>query len=246
MDLSQPKQALDPIAEAMDDLIYALDVPDLPTAVAHIRELDGLVFRHKIGLELATSVGTPQVVHVIKDAGEGIEIMLDLKLPDIPKTNARAMKAAAKLGVWGVTIMANAGPASIKAAVENADKARVIGVTVLTSLDEAACRRIYGVNPLTATLSFCEMLVEGGATHVVCSPLEVAEIMKRGFGLIPITPGIVTEKAGGKDQMRTLLPEEAIRAQSGGGHIVVGRVIGDAADRREAAKALLARMASAY
>jgi orotidine-5'-phosphate decarboxylase len=237
---------LDPIAEAQDGLIYGLDVPTLPEAVTQIRELEGLVYRHKIGLELTTSVGVPLAVNALKDAASHTEIMLDLKLNDIPNTMKGAMKAVARLGVWGVTVMTSVGLDSLKAAVDHSGDTRVIGVTILTSIDAAMCKRVYGVNPLTATLLLCEMLVEAGATHVVCSPLEVGEIMKRGFDLIPITPGIVTEKGGGKDQKRTMLPEEAVRAQNGGGHIVVSRAIREADDRRAAAKTILARMASAY
>jgi len=236
----------DPAAEAQDDLIYGLDVPDMGEAIAHVRELDGLVYRHKVGLELTTSVGTPQAVGALKDAASRVEIMLDLKLNDIPNTMAGAMKSVAKLGVWGVTVMASSGPDSLKAAVEQAGDTRIIGVTVLTSLDEPKCKRVYGANPLTATLALCEMLVEAGVTHVVCSPLEVHAIMERKFGLIPITPGIVTETGGGKDQKRTMLPEDAIRAQNCGGHIVVSRAIREATDKRAAAVKILGRMAAVY
>lgn len=244
--LDDEEDETDRFVDAQNALIYALDVPTIDEAVKRVQELDGIVRRFKIGHELMANVGMPQVVNVIRNISRRAEVMLDPKLNDIPNTVAGAMKAIAKLGVWGVTVMANAGPNSLKAAVEHAGNTRVIGVTVLTSFDEASCRRVYGASPLTVTLLLCEMLAEAGVTHVVCSPLEVVEIMKRGFNLIPITPGIVTEDFGGKDQKRTMLPEDAVRAQKGIGHLVIGRSISDAKNRRVAAMDILRRMMGAH
>jgi orotidine-5'-phosphate decarboxylase len=210
--------------EAQDDLIVALDVPTIEGAVRHARTLEGLATNLKIGLELVTHVGAPRAVNTVKGAMKGVEA----------------------LDVWGVTVMAGCGPDSLKAAVEHAGKTRVIGVTVLTSLDNSACRRIYGNSPLATTLAMCEMLVEAGVSHVVCSPLEVEEIMSKQFGLIPITPGIRPADGTLSDQKRVMTPSMAIKAQRGGGHIVVGRPILEALDPRTAAQTILEEMAAAY
>ncbi len=232
--------------EAQDDLIVALDVPTIEGAVRHARTLEGLANNLKIGLELVTHIGAPRAVNTIRQANISAQIMLDLKLNDIPNTIKGAMKGVEALDVWGVTVMAGCGPDSLKAAVDHAGKTRVIGVTVLTSLDNSACRRIYGNSPLATTLAMCEMLVEAGVSHVVCSPLEVEEIMSKGFGLIPITPGIRPADGTLSDQKRVMTPSMAIKAQRGGGHIVVGRPILEALDPRTAAQTILEEMAAAY
>lgn len=242
-------EPFDPYAEAQDDLIVALDVPSSREAIEAVFELKDTVRRFKIGLELATAVGVPQIVHAIKEVNGDAEIMLDLKLHDIPNTMARAMKAARTLKVWGVTVHASADVGAIRACVDAAEGMPVIGVTVLTSLQRESCVRIYGAAPHTVVLAMAEILVEAGASHVVCSPQEVRELVDRDFGLIPITPGIRATNAPADDQARTMSTSEAIRAQKGGGHIVVGRPImqpPQGVSRKHAALLVIEEMATAY
>jgi orotidine-5'-phosphate decarboxylase len=236
--------------EAIDDLILALDVSELSEVIQVVEQLDGLVERFKVGLEMYTVASPAQCQNAIRSVRDKAEIMHDLKLHDIPNTVAKAVRNLAKIGAWGVTVHASGGTDMLRAAVEAAaERVKIIGVTVLTSLDEDSCKRNYGVSPSTATLAFCEMLVESGVTHVVCSPQEVAEIMKRGFGLIPICPGVRPSWAAANDQKRVMTPGEAVKAMNGGGHLVVGRPImqppGEMS-RREAAKRVLEEIAQAY
>lgn len=238
------------LAEAQDDLILALDVPTLPEAVQAVEQLYPLVARFKVGLELYADASPAQCQAAIDRVVEGAQIMHDLKLHDIPNTVAKAVRTLAKIGAWGATVHASGGTDMLKAAVDaGAGRVKIIGVTVLTSLDETSCKRSYGVSPSTATLAFCEMLVESGVTHVVCSPQEVAELMKRGFGLIPICPGVRPSWAAANDQKRVMTPAETIKAQNGGGHLVIGRPImqppGEMT-RRQAAKRVLEEIAQAY
>lgn len=238
----------DPMAQAQDDLIVALDVPTLKRAREIVRELDGMTYRYKVGLEIIFAEGMYQTIHALESANR--EFMVDLKLNDTPNTIAGAMRTLAKLEVWGVTVMASTGPASLKAAVEHAGSVNVIGVTVLTSIEAEACKRIYGNTPLATTLALCEMLVEAGVRQVVCSPEEVGEIMKHDFGLIPICPGVRLPGQSTSGQVRVGTPRGTILAQGLGGHIVVDRAITDTEANgfsvREGAARVLADMIPAY
>ncbi len=222
MNVSQSKNMPSAMAEAQDDLILALDVSDLSEAASAAEQLEGLVDRFKVGLELYTIASPAQCQNAIRNVRDKVEIMHDLKLHDIPNTVAKAVRNLAKIGAWGVTVHASGGTDMLKAAVEAAaGRVNIIGVTVLTSLNESMCERIYGVTPLTATLSLCEILVEAGVSHVVCSPQEVGQILGRGFELVPICPGVRPTWAAANDQARAMTPGETIRAMNGGGHLVV-------------------------
>jgi len=221
-------------------IAVALDAPDLETAARWA----GLVTPHvstlKIGLELYLRYG-PEVVASVRGAS-GVQIFLDLKLHDIPATVAAASRAVARLRPAFLTVHAAAGTAAIRAAADAAPGARVVAVTVLTSLGEADLERIGMGGPLSDAVRRLAVLAVGaGARGLVCSPREVAVVRAEvGPDVTLITPGIRPAGADAHDQARTATPEEALRA--GADLLVIGRPITSAPDPGAAAAAIAASL----
>jgi orotidine-5'-phosphate decarboxylase len=221
-------------------IAVALDAPDLETAARWA----GLVTPHvstlKVGLELYLRYG-PAVVASVRGAS-GVDIFLDLKLHDIPATVAGAARAVARLHPALITVHAAAGPAAIRAAAEAAPQARIVAVTVLTSLGETDLQRIGLTGPTGEAVSRLAVLaVEAGARGLVCSPQEVATVRAEvGDDILLITPGVRPAGTDVNDQARVATPEEALRA--GADLLVIGRPITGAADPGAAAAAIAASL----
>jgi orotidine-5'-phosphate decarboxylase len=217
-------------------IAVALDAPDLETAARWA----GLVTPHvstlKIGLELYLRYG-PEVVASVRGAS-GVQVFLDLKLHDIPATVAGAARAVARLRPALLTVHAAAGPAAIRAAVQAAPDARIVAVTVLTSLGEADLDRIGLAGPASsAARRLAALAVEAGAGGLVCSPQEVAEVRSEvGEDIMLITPGVRPAGTASDDQARVATPQEALLA--GADLLVIGRPITGAADPGAAAAAI--------
>jgi orotidine-5'-phosphate decarboxylase len=217
-------------------IAVALDAPDLETAARWA----GLVTPHvstlKIGLELYLRYG-PEVVASVRGAS-GVQVFLDLKLHDIPATVAGAARAVARLRPALLTVHAAAGPAAIRAAAQAAPEARIVAVTVLTSLGEADLDRIGLAGPASsAARRLAAMAVEAGAGGLVCSPQEVAEVRSEvGDDIMLITPGVRPAGTASDDQARVATPQEALLA--GADLLVIGRPITGAADPGAAAAAI--------
>ena len=225
-------------------IAVALDAPDLETAARWA----GLVTPHvstlKIGLELYLRYG-PEVVASVRGAS-GVQVFLDLKLHDIPATVAAAARAVARLRPSLLTVHAAAGPAAIRAAVEAAPAAKIVAVTVLTSLGEADLDRIGLTGPTSAAARRLAVLaVEAGAHGLVCSPQEVADVRTEvGEDILLVTPGVRPAGSDVNDQARVATPEEALRA--GADLLVIGRPITGAADPGAAAAAIAASLRRAH
>jgi orotidine-5'-phosphate decarboxylase len=221
-------------------IAVALDAPDLETAARWA----GLVTPHvstlKIGLELYLRYG-PEVVASVRGAS-GVQIFLDLKLHDIPATVAAAARAVARLRPALLTVHAAAGPAAIRAATDAAPEARIVAVTVLTSLGDSDLRLIGLAGPTgDAVRRLAALAVEAGAHGLVCSPQEVAAVRSEvGDDIVLITPGVRPAGADVNDQARVATPEEAVRA--GADLLVIGRPITGAADPGAAAAGIAASL----
>ena len=208
----------------MAELILALDVPDRAAARAMLDRLPALRWV-KIGSQLMTAAG-PDLVR--EAAGRGLKVFLDLKWHDIPNTVAGAVEAARGLGVSMATVHTLGGPAMLKAAAAaTGDGLALVGVTVLTSHEEAdyaAALDRPSVRLLDEAARLARSAITSGLHGVVCSPLEVERI-RAGLGPEPliVVPGIRRSSDPAGDQQRTATPEEAIAL--GATHIVVGRPI---------------------
>ncbi len=213
-------------------LIVALDVPDLKTALDHIDRLGESVLWYKIGLELFTAAGRDAVATLAK---RGKRIFLDLKLHDIPATVERAIRALDGLPVSLLTIHASGGPEMLSAAAQAArslaSPPRLLGVTMLTSLDGTEIPSLW--NPKTGleekVLELAQLCERSGIDGVVASPRELQALRRRHSApFLIVTPGVRGPADAAHDQKRTLsLPEAFAR---GADFVVVGRPILSAAD----------------
>ena len=186
----------------------------------------------KVGMELYYAEG-PDIIHYLKDCGHSI--FLDLKLHDIPNTVAKAVSAAAELGVWMVNVHASGGPRMMTAArdalqVYGAQRPLLIAVTVLTSMEQDELTAIGVQRPLEEqVLQLATLTQQCGLDGVVCSAREAA-VLKQTLGAAfqLVTPGIRPANAELGDQRRVLTPVDAVR--QGSDYLVIGRPITQAAD----------------
>lgn len=215
----------------MTQLILALDVETRDEAVALVRPLRGQLRWVKLGLQLFTRHG-PDIVNEFSDLG--FKVFLDLKLHDIPNTVASAIKSLRGRPCSLLTIHTLGGSEMMRRAGETAREAlpdaAVLGVTVLTSMDEGQLAGIGIARPPAEQVKLLARLaVNSGLNGLVCSPLELAMLRAElGSGPALVTPGIRSADAPADDQSRTLSPAEAARL--GASHIVVGRPILKAPD----------------
>ena len=227
----------------MDQLLIALDVDSADEAIGLSDQLRDLAGGFKIGSRLFTTEG-PGIVREL--VGRGDRVFLDLKYHDIPSTVAGAVRAAADLGVWMLTVHAGGGLDMLRAAKEAAvapgsspSGPRIVAVTVLTSLDETALQQLGVSRTLPDQVeALAGLALESGIDGVVASPLEIEGIRAQcGPTFTIVTPGIRprSPRAGeADDQTRTLSAADAVRA--GASYLVVGRPIYAAPDPRAAAE----------
>ncbi|MBZ9850437.1 orotidine-5'-phosphate decarboxylase [Mesorhizobium sp. CA14] len=225
-----------------DRLIVGLDLPTLKEAERAVRELEGTVSFYKIGYQLAFAGGLDFAREL---ASGGTKVFLDMKLLDIDNTVAKGVENIVKMGMTMLTL--HAYPKTMRAAVEASKGSELclLGVTVLTSMDEQdVIDAGYEYDPHTLVLRRSEQALHAGMGGIVCSA-EEAEAVRRIVGpdLAVVTPGIRPAGSDHGDQKRVVTPAQAIR--NGSSHLVVGRPIVAAPDRRAAAETILAEMQSA-
>ena len=225
-----------------DRLIFAMDVPDCDRARMLASELGDAVTFYKIGLELMMSGGYFELLDWLLARDK--KVFCDLKFFDIPATVGSAVRQLKDRGASFVTVHGN--QSIMEAAAENkGDSLKVLGVTVLTSLDRGDLDDLgFDCDVGDLVLSRARRALEAGCDGVISSGLEVPRL--REFidnRLLVVTPGIrpVDNKPSG-DQKRVVTVEKAFA--NGADYIVVGRPIRDAADPRKAAEAIQATIAS--
>lgn len=223
-------------------LIIALDVPSSEEALDIVRELESEITTFKIGLQLYTA-GGPQVVRAV--SARGAKVFLDLKLHDIPNTVASAVAAAAELGVAMLTLHLSGGRRMLEAAAAKApNDMLLLGVTVLTSSDDATLRET-GVESTVEeqALRLAAIAVASGIRGLIASPHEVATLRRCvGRETKIITPGVRPAWAEADDQKRFTTPAEALR--SGADYLVIGRPVTAQRDRRAAVQRIISEISS--
>jgi orotidine-5'-phosphate decarboxylase len=241
---------------ARQKLILALDFPSLEPALELSQSLAHLVGIFKINIHLFTAVG-PAAVEKLRLLGPAI--FLDLKFHDIPNTVSGAITSAMSLpGVrlldvhtlGGVDMMRAAANARDESKLAKSQRPKVIGVTILTSMDNQALEKVGITGPASSrVVSLARLAKKAGLDGVVASPQEVRAIRRAcGKDFLIVVPGVRPEVAGGSkrksdDQARVATPAKAIR--DGADYLVVGRPITAAPDPEAAARAILDEIASA-
>jgi orotidine-5'-phosphate decarboxylase len=220
-------------------LIVALDVPTLSQAEDLVKELSPAVRYFKVGSQLFTACG-PAIIEVIKAAGT--KVFLDLKFHDIPNTVAKAAAAATGLGVdmfnmhamGGFEMMEAAANAVLEVSTASGHpRPLMLGVTVLTSFDEATYQDVLGTPGRSIpeqVLHLADLTKGAGLDGVVASPHEIELLrMRIKNDFVILTPGIRPEDSPSDDQKRFLTPRQAITL--GADFLVVGRPVTGAKDK---------------
>lgn len=227
-----------------DRLIFAMDVADCDAARKLADTLGDAVTFYKIGLELMMSGGYFELLDWLLARDK--QVFCDLKFFDIPHTVGSAVRQLKDRGASFVTVHGN--QSIMEAAADNkGDTLKVLGVTVLTSLDRGDLDDLgFDCDVEALVLSRARRALEAGCDGVISSGLEVPKLREHvDEQLLVVTPGIrpVDNKPAG-DQKRVVTVETAFR--NGADHIVVGRPIRDADNPRVAAESIQASIASVF
>src|SRR5205085_5076626 len=193
----------DRIMQSRDRLIVAIDRSERDDILRLAEALDGAAGFLKIGLQAFIANG-PDIVRQL-----GARVFLDLKIHDIPNTAKHAVAEATALGAAMVTVHATGGAAMLQACSDA--KTLVLGVTILTSLDDAEVQRIgFHGTALDNAVRLAKLAQDSGLRGIVASPHEVAAIREAcGGGIRLVVPGIRPEGSESGDQRRTMTPAAA-------------------------------------
>jgi orotidine-5'-phosphate decarboxylase len=234
----------------MSKVYVALDAPDAKIALSWVKDLVAINPYFKVGLELFSSHG-PSLIQEIRKLGG--KVFLDLKFHDIPNTVAGASRASVNMGVDIFNIHCGGGSemmlAASRACEEEAQKLSVpkpilLGVTVLTSLDDKAIQEIGFPRSAGAQVKhFVDLAIQSNLDGVVCSPQEIALVksIKKDFQVL--VPGIRPAGSEMGDQKRVTTPAEAVEA--GADFLVVGRPITQAKNPKLALENILKEVSEA-
>lgn len=207
-------------------IVVALDVSTATELRELVKQIPNTHCRVKIGKELFTSIG-PLAIEICHDAG--LEVFLDLKFHDIPNTCAKAVRAAARWGVWMTNVHCSGGTDMMRAAREilegEAHRPLLIGVTVLTSMSGSDLQELGVSRDLESQVDHLAGLANAsGLDGVVCSAQETQRLRQSlGTDFCLVTPGIRPSWAAADDQNRIVTPKDAVA--NGSDYVVIGRPI---------------------
>ncbi|MDI2627610.1 orotidine-5'-phosphate decarboxylase [Salmonella enterica] len=219
-------------------VVVALDYHERDKALAFVDKIDPRDCRLKVGKEMFTLFG-PQLVRDLQQ--RGFDVFLDLKFHDIPNTTARAVAAAADLGVWMVNVHASGGARMMAAARDAlAPFGKVapllIAVTVLTSMETSDLRDLgVTLSPAEHAERLARLTQQCGLDGVVCSAQEAVRFKQAlGAAFKLVTPGIRPAGSEAGDQRRIMTPEQALSA--GVDYMVIGRPVTQSVDPAQTLK----------
>ena len=220
-------------------LFVALDLPSIAEAEAMVENLGDSIESYKIGLQLLP-IGGVEFGQRLKASGKNV--FYDFKLHDIGATVEKATRSIAGLDADLLTV--HARPDVMRAAVagKGGSSLKILGVTVLTSLDRQALLDIgYNDNAESLVMRRVDQALKAGIDGVVSSPLEAAAIRANvPDSFLVVTPGVRPQGADKGDQKRVATPASAL--DSGASHLVIGRPITQAISPRDAALKICAEM----
>ena len=202
-------------------VIVALDSDNLKKIKKLVNILKSEAYAFKIGYEFFFNFGVDGYNQVKKICPN---IFLDLKLHDIPNTVEKGVKAIGKLRPLLTTVHISGGNEMMKASVKNKKYTKILGVSVLTSLDANMTKLYYNEKKIENLVKkFVNQAKKNKLDGVVCSPLEIKYVRKKvGNKFLIITPGIRIKNQH-DDQKRVMTPKEAI--DLGADYLVIGRPI---------------------
>tara|TARA_B100000579_G_scaffold291673_1_gene242253 strand:- start:1119 stop:1805 length:687 start_codon:yes stop_codon:yes gene_type:complete len=206
-------------------IIVAIDFSNLNKAITLVKKLKNEAFGFKLGYEFFYNFGIEGYKRIYKICPR---IFLDLKLHDIPNTVEKGLKAISKLKPMFTTIHISGGDDMQKLSLLKNNKTKILGVTVLTSLDNKQTLKYYKEKNINILVKkFAKYAKKNNLSGIVCSPLEIKIIRKAvGNSMTLVVPGIRLEnKLSDKrdDQKRTLNPRDALKL--GADYLVIGRPI---------------------
>lgn len=219
-------------------IFCALDTADINGAQKLTESLRGHVHGFKLGLEFFLAHGAPGCKKI---AHFGTPLFIDLKLHDIPNTIAAAINTLLPVRAAFLTVHASGGAAMMQAAADAAsvagsERPKLLGVTVLTSLDGPDLEAVgQGKDVLQQTVRLAKAAHENGLDGAVCSSQEIKAVREAcGPDFVIMVPGIRPAWAKSDDQKRVMTPQEAKAA--GANFIVIGRPITEAENPAETAR----------
>lgn len=232
------------MTEIRNPIFCAVDKANLEEAENLAKLVAGHVYGLKLGLEFFMAQGA---VGYRALARHGLPIFLDVKLHDIPNTVAGAITSLLPLQPDFITIHTSGGAAMMRAAADAAartqgQRPRLLGVTVLTSLDTDDLKAT-GQDPSATqqVARLAKLAQRNGLDGVICSPAEITTLREAcGPDFILMVPGIRPEWSENQDQKRVMTPPEAIKA--GATYLVIGRPITGDAHPAQAAERILASL----
>ncbi len=205
-------------------IIVALDSNNFDKTLNLVKKINKHVFGFKVGYEFFYTFG---ITGYEKIRSICPRIFLDLKLHDIPNTVRNGVKAINKLKPYLTTIHISGGDEMMKSSILKNKKTKILGVTILTSLDNKQTKKYYNINNISLIIKkFVKQAKKNNLDGVVCSPHEI-EIIRKIVGkkFLIVTPGIRPEnnRVNNDDQKRTMSPKVAI--EKGADLLVIGRPI---------------------
>ena len=204
-------------------IIVALDSNNLNDSECLVDEIKNQVFAFKIGYDFFLNFGLDGYNQI---KNKKVNIFLDLKLHDIPNTIKNGIGVIANLNPYFTTIHITGGDEMQKIANLSKKNVKVLGVSILTSIDSAQAEKYYSEKNINNLVGkFVKNALENKLDGVVCSPLEIELVKKISSGkLIIVTPGIRPENYNKvDDQKRFMSPKKAVNL--GANYLVIGRPI---------------------